>query len=278
MIPTYVCDRSIPKRQTYNKCDISAHAAVAQNLTTVSSCHAKASFSTIAQPIIAEGSPQQDSINFQPLFGCESQLTMTPFAKREENQHNEGRETLKFVQPSIKLPISNSNARLLLNHFDLNDSNADGIVPGRSDISPLYVQSRQQGNSNRKNGIQQHQQTSSQAKKESTLVRRNFLEIPDLPATNIDNSIQHQIHQHCFDSRSSSFVCTPLGSALPNVRNSTASKVSAKNQFVLPMYEYSPEAQFQTPPCDKIFEYETILYCPNFSDDTSYGSTMNLYL
>mmetsp|Transcript_54012 Transcript_54012/g.63130 ORF Transcript_54012/g.63130 Transcript_54012/m.63130 type:complete len:298 (+) Transcript_54012:408-1301(+) len=291
MISTYFCDRSIPKRQTYNKCEISTHATVAQNLTPIPSCHAKAPFRTTAQPIIAEFSPQEDSINFQPLFGGESQLTMTPLAKREENQHNEARETLKFLQPSTKLPISNSKKRLLLNHFNLNDSNADGIVPGRSDILPLDVQSCKQGNSKRKNDIQQQQQTSSKVKKESTFVPRNFLEIPDLPATNIGNSIPQQIHQQCrafdkpdmykygcFDSRSSSFVYTSLGSASPNVRNSTAPKVSAKNQFGMSMSEYSPEAQFQTPPCDKIFEYETILYCPNFSDDISYGSTMNLYI
>eukprot|EP00592_Proboscia_alata_P009487 CAMPEP_0194359116 /NCGR_PEP_ID=MMETSP0174-20130528/6383_1 /TAXON_ID=216777 /ORGANISM="Proboscia alata, Strain PI-D3" /LENGTH=415 /DNA_ID=CAMNT_0039129845 /DNA_START=142 /DNA_END=1389 /DNA_ORIENTATION=- len=259
------CDRLMPKRFT--------HAAAARTTATVSSCHAKSHFIPIAQKLISNDNPQQDQINSKPLCSAQPHTTMR-FLFEKEDQREEGRESRTSLHPTTKLPI-----------------NDGGGSPGYSDLSLLNALFFLPENSDRNIDIQKEQQIKRRSYKKSTFVPRNCLKITDLPANDVGRGKQHQVHQQCialddsdmckynyFDINSASFMDNTLDSASFSMININAPKINTESQVDVSMFGSFPGAKFKTPLCDKIFEYENVLYCPNLSDVIPYRCIMDLYI
>ena len=277
------CDRLMPKGLT--------HAAAARTTATVPSCQAKSHFIPIAQKLMSNDNPQQDPMDFKPSCSAQSHTTMGFLFEKEEDQRKEGRESLTFLHPTTKLPINDDETRLSPIMCNLNHSSDRGGLPGCSDLSLLNALFFLQENSDRNVDIQNQPQIKSQSFKKSAFVPRNCLEIPDLPANDVEKDKQEQKHEQCiafddsdmymydyFDISSTSFTDTPLESASLSMLDSNAPKINTKSQVDVPMFGSFPGDKFKTPLCDKIFEYENVLDCPNLSDVIPYWRIMELYI
>lgn len=307
-------NNSMPKRQKYNKYNVPIHAAAAQASTPVSSCQTKSSFSPLAKRKISDGNkvkvnpsyavstrpivcthvpgPQQDPINIQPLFCAVSQPTMAPLAQKEEHQPKENGRSLRSLPSTPTLLVDDGKTRLSPIPFDLNSSNDNFRTPGWLDVSLVSTNSScQSRNSNNLLHVQQQQQIVGKGKEESSDVPRNLRKKSDLPVTSTEKVAHQQVHQKCiafddpdmykydyFEISPTSFVDIPLDSALLNMLNSTVTKIDTESRFDVSMAENLPVANCKTPSYDNIFEYETVLDCPNFSDVIPYWSIMDLYI
>ena len=278
-----LCDRLMPKGLT--------HAAAARTTATVPSYQAKSHFIPIAQKLMSNDNPQQDPMDFKPSCSAQSHTTMGFLFEKEEDQRKEGRESLTFLHPTTKLPINDDEIRLSPILFNLNDSRDKGGSPGCADHSLLNDLFFLLENSDRNIDIQKEQQIKSQSCKKSTFVPRNCLKITDLPANDVGRGKHEQVPQQCIafdnsdmykynslDINSTSFMENSLDSASLSMLNSNAPKISTKSQVDVSMFGSFPGAKFKTPLCDKIFEYENVLDCPNLSDVIPYRYIMDLYI